>query len=115
MCNADMPSLLQMKDRDVVTLSRISISLGCRLAGSGGGRRRSQTLTILVPAAQRVEGLFPQDDLLCDDPVAVYISFLRDVGLAEMLWGCPQVCIHSVEMAEFRGETPIGLQPAFVL
>ena len=50
-------------------------------------------LTILVPAAQRVEGFLAKDDLLGNDPEAVDISFLRDVGLAQVLRGSPQVCV----------------------
>lgn len=62
----------------------------------------SPTLTILVPTAQCVEGFSPQDDLLGNDPVAVNISFLGDVGLAEVLWGCPQVCAFSIGIAKSR-------------
>ena len=72
--------------------------------------------TIPVPTAQSVEGFFPQDDLLCDDPIAVHISFLRDVGLAEVLWSCPQVCKCSHwDYKVEGGEWFIGLQPAFAL
>lgn len=66
----------------------------CSLEGGWPGQSeaaRGQPLTVLVPAALRVEGLSPQDDLLCDDPVAVHIPFLRDAGLAEVLGGGPQV------------------------
>lgn len=58
--------------------------------------------TVLVPAAQRVEGFSPQDDLLGNDTVAVHVSFLGDVGLAEVLRGCPQVCAFSIEIAKSR-------------
>lgn len=40
MCNADVPLLLQMRDRDVVTQLRVSISLDRRSAGSQSGREK---------------------------------------------------------------------------
>lgn len=98
-----MPLLLQLRDRDAVTQIRVPVSLECRLASSQRGRGKGQTLTILVAAALRVEGFPPHDDLLCDDPVAVHVPFLRDAGLAEVLWGCPQVWAFSMEIAKLRG------------
>lgn len=73
-----------------------------RMQAPREGRWLSPTLTILIPAAQRVEGFSPQDDLLGNDPVAVHISFLGDAGLAEVLRGCPQVCEFSIEIAKLR-------------
>lgn len=65
-------------------------------------RGMNPTLTILIPAAQRVEGFSPQDDLLGDDPEAVHVSFLGDAGLAEVLRGRPQVCEFSMKIAKLR-------------
>lgn len=71
-------------------------------AGSQGRPPKGQTLTLLVPTAEHVEGFSPQDDLLGDDPIAVHVSFLRDVGLAQVLRGSPQVCAFSIEIARLR-------------
>lgn len=71
-------------------------------AGSQGRPPKGQTLTLLVPTAERVEGFSPQDDLLGDDPIAVHVSFLRDAGLAQVLRGSPQVCAFSIEIATLR-------------
>lgn len=82
------------------------MQVGCLPEGADEGVR----LTILVPAAQCVEGFFSQDDLLCDDRIAVYISFLGDVGLAEVLWGCPQIWAFSIKIAKLRGWVAHRLQ-----
>lgn len=76
-----------------------------RMQAPRRGRWTSLTLTILVPAAQCVEGFPPQDDLLGDDAVAVHVSFLGDAGLAEVLRGGPQVCEFSIEIAEWREQS----------
>lgn len=62
-----------------------------------------KVLTFLVPTAERVEGFSSLDDLLGDDAVAVHVSFLRNAGYAEMLWGRPQVCVFSIETLTLRG------------
>lgn len=96
-----MPFLLQTRGlrcghKQIGVLGSLELGL---LEGADEGVR----LTILVPAARRVEGFSPQDDLLCDDPIAVHIPFLREAGVAEVLRGCPQVCTFSIESRKLTG------------